>query len=140
LKSIFGSQTKTNTKSGGQECLPHIKFLALSSENPLCFIGYPITCVTCIRLTDSASFRTMSERKAPSGIRSRDLRFQFEIEREDDGRWIAEIPEIPGAMAYGDTEEQAKAKAYALALYAVADDVERSNNIPDSISILRVPA
>ncbi len=68
------------------------------------------------------------------------MRFQFEIEREDDGRWIAEIPEVPGAMAYGATEEEAKAKAYALALYAVADDVERSNDIPDSISILRVPA
>jgi predicted RNase H-like HicB family nuclease len=68
------------------------------------------------------------------------LRFQFEIEREDDGRWIAEIPEVPGAIAYGATEEEAKAKAYALALYAVADDVERSNEIPDSISILRVPA
>jgi predicted RNase H-like HicB family nuclease len=82
----------------------------------------------------------MSERKPPSSVRSRDLRFQFELEREDDGRWIAEIPEVPGAMAYGDTEEEAKAKAYALALYAVADDVERSNEIPDSISILRVPA
>lgn len=68
------------------------------------------------------------------------MRFQFQIEREDDGRWIAEIPEVPGAMAYGATEEEAKAKAYALALYAVADDVERSNDIPDSISILRVPA
>jgi len=43
-------------------------------------------------------------------------------------------------MAYGDTEEEAKAKPYALALYAVADEVERSNEIPDSISILRVPA
>ena len=61
------------------------------------------------------------------------MRFQFKIEREDDGRWIAEILEVPGAMAYGDTEEQAKAKAYALALYAVADDVERSNDIPDSL-------
>ncbi len=68
------------------------------------------------------------------------MRFQFEIECEDDGRWIAEIPEVPGAMAYGNTEEEAKAKAYALALYAVADDVERSNQIPDSISILPIPA
>lgn len=64
------------------------------------------------------------------------MRFQFEIEREDDGRWVAEIPEVPGAMGYGKTVEEAKAKAYSLALYAVADDVERSNNIPDSISIL----
>jgi len=51
----------------------------------------------------------MSERKPPSSVRRRDLRFQFEIEREDDGRWIAEIPEVPGAMAYGDTEQEAKA-------------------------------
>lgn len=68
------------------------------------------------------------------------MRFQFEIEREDDGRWIAEIPEVSGAMAYGDTQEEAKAKACALALYAVADDVEKSKEIPDSIRILRIPA
>jgi predicted RNase H-like HicB family nuclease len=82
----------------------------------------------------------MTKRKAAGNVRSRDLRFQFEIEREDDGRWIAEIPEVPGAMACGATEEEAKAKVYTQALYAVADDVERSNDIPDSISILRVPA
>ena len=68
------------------------------------------------------------------------MRFQFEIERETDGRWIAEIPEVPGAMAYGTTAQEAKAKAYALALYAVADDVEHSKDIPDSISVLHVPA
>ena len=82
----------------------------------------------------------MTERKSLGSVRSRDLRFQFEIEREEDGRWIAEIPEVPGVRAYGATEEEAKAKAYALALYAVADDVERSNDIPDCISIHRVPA
>jgi predicted RNase H-like HicB family nuclease len=81
-----------------------------------------------------------SDRKPPAGVRSRDLRFQFEIDRETDGRWIAEILEVPGAMAYGTTVEEAKAKAYALALYAVADDVEKSNNIPDSISVLPVSA
>lgn len=68
------------------------------------------------------------------------MRFQFEIERETDGRWIAEIPEVPGAMAYGATVDEAKAKAYALALYAIADDVEHSKDIPDSFSILHVPA
>ncbi len=68
------------------------------------------------------------------------MRFQFEIEREEDGRWIAEIPEVSGAIAYGETEEEAKAKAYALALYAVADDVEKSKKIPDTISILHIPA
>ena len=79
-------------------------------------------------------------KKTPTSVRSRDLRFQFEIDRETDGRWIAEIPEVPGAMAYGRTMEEAKAKAYALALYAIADDVEKSNEIPDSISVLPVSA
>lgn len=68
------------------------------------------------------------------------MRFNFQIERETDGRWIAEIPEVPGAMAYGSSAEEAKAKAYALALYAIADDVEKSKDIPESISILPVSA
>lgn len=80
----------------------------------------------------------MNNRRPPKS--SRDLRFQFEIERETGGRWIDEIPEVAGAMAYGTTAEEAKAKAYALALYAIADDVEHSKDIPNSISILHVPA
>lgn len=68
------------------------------------------------------------------------MRFNLEIEREADGRWIAEIPEIPGAMAYGATVEEAKAKAYAIALHAVAEDVEVSRDIPTSISVLEKSA
>lgn len=68
------------------------------------------------------------------------MRFEFEIERETDGRWIAEIPVVPGALAYGTSAEEAKAKAYALALYSVADDVEKTKNIPDSITVLTVSA
>jgi predicted RNase H-like HicB family nuclease len=69
------------------------------------------------------------------------VRFNFIIDREADGRFIAEIPEIPGAMAYGSTEEEAKHKAYALALYAIADDVERATReIPESISIVSATA
>jgi predicted RNase H-like HicB family nuclease len=63
------------------------------------------------------------------------LRFNIETERETDGRWIAEIPELPGALAYGKTEEEAKANAYALALRSIADDVEKSRDVPKSISI-----
>jgi predicted RNase H-like HicB family nuclease len=63
------------------------------------------------------------------------LRFNIETERETDGRWIAEIPELPGALAYGKTEEEAKANAYALALRSIADDVEKSRDVPKSIGI-----
>jgi predicted RNase H-like HicB family nuclease len=84
--------------------------------------------------------KAMSDRKPPQEARSRDVRFNFQIEREVDGRWIAEIPEVRGAMAYGATVEEAKAKAYAIALHAVAEDVEASREIPTSISVLEESA
>ena len=63
------------------------------------------------------------------------MQFKIETERETDGRWIAEIGEIPGALAYGKTEDEAKANAYALALRSIADDVEKSQAVPKSICI-----
>lgn len=63
------------------------------------------------------------------------MQFKIETEREVDGRWIAEIPEIPGALAYGKSQDEARASAYALALRAIADDVEKSQAIPKSINI-----
>jgi hypothetical protein len=53
---------------------------------------------------------------------------------------LLKFREVPGALAYGLSEEAAEAKAYALAPYAIADDVERSKDIPESISILTVSA
>lgn len=52
------------------------------------------------------------------------MRFQVEIEREEDGRWIAEVLELPGALAYGATQDEARAKVQALALRVVADRLE----------------
>lgn len=60
------------------------------------------------------------------------MQFKIETERETDGRWIAEIPEIPGALAYGKTEDEAKAIAYALTLSAIGDDVEKCQPAPKS--------
>ena len=52
---------------------------------------------------------------------------KIEIEREEDGRWIAEIPELPGVMVYGDSRNEAIAKAEALALRVLADRLEQSD-------------
>jgi predicted RNase H-like HicB family nuclease len=52
------------------------------------------------------------------------LDFTVELEKEADGRWIAEVLELPGVLAYGDTQEEAVAKAQALALRVVADRLE----------------
>ena len=51
-------------------------------------------------------------------------RFTIEIERETDGRWIAEIPALPGVLAYGATREAAVAGAKALALRVLAERLE----------------
>jgi predicted RNase H-like HicB family nuclease len=46
---------------------------------------------------------------------------KIETEREDDGRWIAEVPALPGVLSYGTTEAEAQAKVKALALRVVTD-------------------
>jgi predicted RNase H-like HicB family nuclease len=50
--------------------------------------------------------------------------FKIEFDQEDDGRWIAEIPELPGVMAYGATKAEAEAAVEALALRVIADRIE----------------
>ena len=52
------------------------------------------------------------------------MTFSIEIERESDGRWIAEVVDLPGVLAYGSSEKEAKAKVQALALRVVADQLE----------------
>ena len=49
---------------------------------------------------------------------------KIEVEREEDGRWIAEVPELPGVMAYGKTQAQALAKVEALALRVITDRLD----------------
>lgn len=79
----------------------------------------------------------ITDHKPPQGT-SQDLRFIIETERETDDRWIAEISQVPGALAYGATKEEAINKAYATALRSVADDVEHSKeDPPNSISLER---
>lgn len=52
------------------------------------------------------------------------MELKIEFDREDDGRWIAEYPELPGVMAYGATREEAEDRATALALRVVAEQIE----------------
>ena len=52
----------------------------------------------------------------------------IDIERETDGRWLAEVPELPGVLAYGFTEAAAVVTAEAIALRVLADRLERSGD------------
>jgi predicted RNase H-like HicB family nuclease len=65
---------------------------------------------------------------------------KIETEREVDGRWIADITELPGVMAYGKTRDDAIAKAKALALRVMADRLEHGEAIPDLEDVFQVAA
>ncbi len=56
-----------------------------------------------------------------------------QIDREDDGRWIAELPELPGVVAYGGTRDQARCAALALALRVMADRLENGEAVPAAV-------
>ena len=58
-----------------------------------------------------------------------------QLEQEEDGRWIAEVVEIPGALAYGRTQEEAMARVEALALRVVADRFEHGEIAVDLVSV-----
>jgi len=63
------------------------------------------------------------------------MNFEVELEQETDNRWIAEIPELPGVLAYGVTPLQAGARAKALALRVLAERMENEDTIPGINSI-----
>ncbi len=63
------------------------------------------------------------------------MHLQIELEQEDDGRWIAEIPQLPGILAYGTSPDDAAAKAQILALRVVAERLEHGESKPVDISI-----
>jgi predicted RNase H-like HicB family nuclease len=64
--------------------------------------------------------------------------FTVDIEREDDGRWIGEVPELPGVMVYGASREEAVARAKALAFRVLADRLEHGEDIPEIQGVFAV--
>jgi predicted RNase H-like HicB family nuclease len=63
------------------------------------------------------------------------MTFTVEYEQEDDGRWLAEVLELPGVLAYGQTSDEAIAKAQALALRVLADKLEHGESAPEFMTI-----
>ena len=68
------------------------------------------------------------------------MHIAVETEQESDGRWIAEIPRIPGVLAYGASRSEAIAKAEALALRVLADRLEHGEVPDELIDIFSVAA
>ncbi len=65
---------------------------------------------------------------------------RIELEQEDDGRWIAEIPDVSGAMSYGETRDEALARVKALVLRVLADRLEHGESIPELREVFEIAA
>jgi predicted RNase H-like HicB family nuclease len=64
--------------------------------------------------------------------------FTVEVEREDDGRWIGEVVDLPGVLAYGLNRNEAVAKAKALAFRVLADRLEHGETVPELEGVFSV--
>jgi len=68
------------------------------------------------------------------------MSMRLEIEQEEDGRWLAEVPELPGVLAYGSTRVEAVQRAQALALRVLADRLEHGETMPQMAGLFSVPS
>ena len=70
--------------------------------------------------------------------RTVDWRLQVDIEREEDGRWLAEVVDLPGVMAYGQSPEAASVEAQRIALRILLDRLDHQENVPELARIFAV--
>jgi predicted RNase H-like HicB family nuclease len=68
-------------------------------------------------------------------LQGRTMNFTLDCEQEADGRWLAEVPDLPGVLAYGDTRDEAMARAQILALRVLAERLEQGESGPQAIQI-----
>lgn len=66
------------------------------------------------------------------------MKLRIDVEREADGRWIADISDLPGVLAYGATQSEAVIRAKALALRVLADRIEHGEDVPEAANAFTV--
>ena len=66
--------------------------------------------------------------------------YAVEVEQEEDGRWIAEVPDLPGVLTYGQSREEAVRKAQALSLRVLADRLEHGESFPHAETVFSIVA
>jgi predicted RNase H-like HicB family nuclease len=73
-------------------------------------------------------------------VKERSAVLLIEIEKEEDGRWLAEVPDLPGVMAYGRSRGDAISRVKALALRVLADRLENGEEIPELREVFAISA
>jgi predicted RNase H-like HicB family nuclease len=78
---------------------------------------------------------TKSARKTKGG---RIVPLTIEVEQEEDGRWLAEVPDLPGVLAYGQTRQEAIERAQILCLRVLADRLDHGEPVPQMSGVFAV--
>jgi predicted RNase H-like HicB family nuclease len=86
-------------------------------------------------LDERRADRCWAARCYSRGEASMSVTFEIELDREADGRWIAEVPDLPGVMTYGQTRDEAVARVQALALRVLADRLEHNEAPPELLAV-----
>jgi predicted RNase H-like HicB family nuclease len=94
---------------------------AIDASKPCCFVQ----AICCAQMKLGLDWN-----KAEQGA---SVNYRIEFEQEEDGRWIADIPELPGVMAYGSSKREAESKVQAIALRVIADTLERDQATTDHV-------
>ena len=68
------------------------------------------------------------------------MNLRIDTEREDDGRWLAEIADLPGVLAYGQSRDEVVARTQALALRVLTDRVEHGEVVPELVDVFSIAA
>lgn len=63
------------------------------------------------------------------------MRLSIEVDQEEDGRWLTEVPQLPGVLAYGQSREEAILRVQVLALRVLADRIERDGALPEAAQV-----
>ena len=66
--------------------------------------------------------------------------YAIEVEQEEDGRWIAEVPELPGVLAYGQSQQEAVRTAQVLSLRVLAERLEHGESLPHVEAVFSIVA
>ncbi len=64
------------------------------------------------------------------------MQLTVETEQEEDGRWLGEVPELPGVLAYGQNRQEAIVRVQVLALRVLADRIEHGETLPQTVNVL----
>jgi predicted RNase H-like HicB family nuclease len=84
-------------------------------------------------MANHASKKRAAKVRARGSDRPKQQVFRVVFDREDDGRWIAEVPELPGVMVYGESKQEALLRVQALAYRVIADRIEEEKQLQNSV-------